>query len=348
MPIAYGFLDLEHLFQRRVTEVGLEVITRAIDVTLEEHNRVLNALLDELASRTFRNKQRVPIPGQTELQPLDEWGVPRPTQEYLYIDAGYPIFHAGDAIGRNRIARSLMTVQELNDEVLRIQAEDARWIRRHLLAAILDNQPYTFTDRESGDVTVLPLANGDAQTYPFVGGGAATDNHYLAVTTISDASNPFRTIYQELAEHPSNRLPYVCLIANNLRDAVESLASFVPMDDPDIQRAATQAEVSARFPTPLVDEPLGKVGGLWVGVLRSLPDNYAIAFSRGESIVRMRELEAEELRGLVRESEIRAGMEEIRFYRSAGFGVWNRTGAVALYVGGATYTVPAGYDAPLG
>jgi hypothetical protein len=68
--------------------------------------------------------------------------------------------------------------------------------------------------------------------------------------------------------------------------------------------------------------------------LRSLPDNYAIAFARGESIVRMRELEATELRGLVRESEIRGGMEEIRFYRSAGFGVWNRTGAVALYVGG--------------
>jgi hypothetical protein len=348
MPIAYGFLDLEHLFQRRVTEVGVDVITRAIDATLAEHNRVLNALLDELASRTTTVKERVRIPGQTELQPLDEWGVPRPTQDYLYLEAGYPIFHAGDAIGRNRIARSLMTVQELNDEIVRIQAEDARWVRRHLLAAILDNQPYTFTDPQYGNVTVLPLANGDSQTYPFVGGGVGTDNHYIAVSTISDSSNPFRTIYQELAEHPGNRLPYVCLIANNLRDAVESLASFVPMDDPDIQRAATQAEVSARFPTPLVDEPLGKVGGLWVGVLRSLPDNYAIAFARGESIVRMRELEATELRGLVRETEVRAGMEEIRFYRSAGFGVWNRTGAVALYVGGATYTVPAGYDAPLG
>jgi hypothetical protein len=348
MPLAYGFVDLEHLFARRVNEVGVETITRAIDLTLQEHNRTVNALLSELVSRTTEVKERVRVPGQTELQPLDEWGIPRATQEYLYIEAGYPLFHAGDAIGRNRVARALMTVQELNDEIVRIQAEDGRWIKRHLLAALLDNQAYTFTDPRHGSVTVHPLANGDAQLYPFVGGTVGPDDHYRAVTTISDSSNPFRTIYQELAEHPGNRLPYVALIANNLRDSVESLASFVPVDDPDIQRAATQAEVSAQFPTSLVDEPLGKVGGVWVGVLRSLPDNYIVAFARGESIVRMRELPAPELQGLVRD-EIREGnIEQIRFYRSAGFGVWNRTGAVAVYVGGTTYQVPSGYDAPLG
>lgn len=347
MPIAYGFLDLADVMQRRINEVDVGLIRNAIDATIQEHNRVLEAMLSTLASKTTSAKERVLVPGQQELQPLDEYGVPRPTREFVYVEAGYPLFHAGSAIGRDRIARALMTVQELNDEVIRIQAADARWVRRQMLAALLDNQPYTYTDPRHGSLTVLPLANGDSQVYPLVGGGVSTDNHYLAANTISDSSNPFRQIYEELAEHPGNRLPYVALISNNLRAAVESLASFVPMDDPDIARAATQAEVSARFPTPLVDEPLGKVGGLWVGVLRALPDNYIIAFAMGETVLRMRELPAEELQGLTREVEVRESLEEIRFYRSCGFGVWNRTGAVACMIGGSTYQVPAGYDAPV-
>lgn len=345
--IAYGFLDLEQVFARRVNEVGVDIVTRAVDLTLQEHNRQVDALLSTLVNRTTVAKERLRIPGQSELQPLDEWGNPRPTSEYLYVDVGYPIFSAGNAIGQNRIARALMTVQELNDEVVRIQAEDVRWLRRQLLAAILDNQAYPFVDAQFGTITVYPLANGDTQKYPFVGGVVGPDNHYLAISALNDTNNPFRTIYSMLAEHPGNQLPYVALIANNLRGAVESLSSFIPMDDPDVLRGANQAEVSRPFPTPLVDEPLGKVGGMWVGVLRALPDNYIVAFAR-DPLVAMRQYDAPELQGLTREQEDDMGLTFIRFIRHAGFGVWNRTGGVVCYVGDTTYVVPSGYDAPLG
>jgi hypothetical protein len=269
MPIAYGFLDLEHLFARRVTEVGVDVITRAIDLTLEEHNRVLNALLEELASRTTAaSRSASASPGRPNCSRSTNGAFRGPTQEYLYIEAGYPIFHAGDAIGRNRIARSMMTVQELNDEILRIQAEDARWVRRQSAGRVARQPAVHLHGPAVRQRHGAPAGERRHADYPL-------RRRRLGRRTITiSRSRRSRTQLEPLPHHipgarraPGEPLPYVCLIANNLRDAVESLASFVPMDDPDIQRAATQAEVSARFPTQLVDEPLGKVGGLWVGVL---------------------------------------------------------------------------------
>ena len=66
------------------------------------------------------------------------------------------------------------------------------------------------------------------------------------------------------------------------------------------------------------------------------------------SVLKMREYPATALQGLIPEGFSPDGvLEEIRSLRYAGFGVTNRIAACVQYIGGGSYTIPSGYDAPL-
>ena len=62
----------------------------------------------------------------------------------------------------------------------------------------------------------------------------------------------------------------------------------------------------------------------------------------------MREYAAPELQGFFREGHDADGNHMVeRMLRYAGFGVGNRVGALAYYVGNAAYQIPTGYATPL-
>src|SRR5687768_11049592 len=95
--VVYGFLQLKDVFDELVDEVGVDVVSSAIDRTVEEHNRQLNALISLFAERTTEFKTRYQTPTLGRLQPLDENGRALPVKAMGYYDTAYPYRMAGTA-----------------------------------------------------------------------------------------------------------------------------------------------------------------------------------------------------------------------------------------------------------
>jgi hypothetical protein len=355
--LAYGFVQYAHLADERVETVGVSEVYGMISASLGEYNRQINALLMGMVQRTTDYQVRVKLPGGGTLQPLDESGNPLPVREEGYYDVAFPIQGGGTAFGANRVGRALMTVAEANRRTLESMRRDKDWMRRHILAAVLDNAPWTYEDEEHGNLTIQPLANGDTVTYLRRGGDVSTDTHYLAqAAAIDDSNNPFDDIYDELIEHPSNMDPVVVYVPTNLKPTVVGLTSFVEVGDPDLQYGSSVTRIQgnpAQFDDTIRgfgDAVLGKVEKCWIVEWKALPSNYMIAHARGaaEPVLKMREYPAPELQGFFMEQHSPDGnLNETRMIRYAGFGVHNRVGALVYRIGNVAYGIPTGYGAPL-
>jgi len=357
MANAYGFVGIIDLYNQRVNQVGTQRIYTAIQESLAEHTRTVNGLMEALVERTILAQEQFELPGGGTLQPLDEHGNPIPEKPSGSYQVAYPIQGGGTAWGTNRVTSALMTVAEANRHTVNAQQKDADWLKRHIMAALLDNASWTYNDKVGrdgsaglGNITIQPLANGDSVVYVRKGGAVTTDNHYLAqANAIDDDNNPFQTIYDELMEHPSNSGPVVCYVASNLVGAIKDLADFTEKDDPDIKKGANSDVLVGSISQGFGDEVWGKVNGCWIVEWKSLPDGYMIAHARGAgAVLKMREYPAEELQGFFPETnDVDGNHMENRVIRYAGFGVSNRVGAVCYQVGNGTYQVPSAYNAPL-
>jgi len=352
--LAYGFNSLSQMLSLRPSQVGVQLITTAIEESAAENTRAKNALLALLVERTTVAKESFALPTGGSLQRLDEFGVPRvvvPTGSY---DVAYPIDGAGTAFGRNRVTAALETVADINRDQLMAQEQDADWLTRHLLAALLDNATWTYPDAQLGSLTIQPLANNDSVTFLRNGGTSSAANHYVAQTAaIADATNPFATIYTTLTAYPSNNgRRLISFIASNLVTTTQALTAFVDVDDPDIRRGAnadTLAASGAGVQGPGT-QVLGKVNNQWIVEWPRLPSSYILSVVEGRPPVAMREYPDPRLQGFFPEVHSPDGARiERRYLRYCGFGVRNRISAMVTQVSGGdtTYDIPTGYDAPL-
>jgi len=351
--VMYGFVNLKDVFNSRVDDVGVEVVDRAIQETLDQHNRDLNAFIDLFADRTTGYKARFKTAQSARLQPLDESGRARPIKPAGYFDVAYPIAMGGTAWGQNFVASKKLTVQDANNYMATLIDADIRWVRDHILAALFASSSYTYTDPDHGSLTIKGLANGDTDKYLFDGGAdaMAIDTHYLATASaIADDANPFPTIYSEIMEHPWNAGDVISFIPTGLKSTVEALANFYEYSDPNIRLGANTAELIG---TPNVNVPgklLGRVDKVWVVEWKPLPAGYMINVATdGEKPLQMREDEEAELRGFIQVAERNDHpWYERQYIRRAGFGGYNRVGAVVQLIGNGTYSVPTGYSVPMG
>jgi hypothetical protein len=350
----YGFFQLKDVFGQRVQQVGVSVVSNAIDETLAEHTRQLDALISLFASPTLDYSRRYKSAAAARLQPLDENGRARPIKPAGYWDIAFPIQDGGAAWGANYKTGVKMTVQEANDAVNTLITADKRWIRDHILAALFANAAWTWTDPEKGDLTIKGLANGDSDLYTIMAGQdqGATDTHYLAqAAAVATATDPFPTIYQELTEHPENGGEVVALVPTTMATAVKSLAGFYPESDPNIRRGDGQSVLvgslgDMALPGELIGYHDSKV---WIATWAGLPDNYIVATTTGgDRPLAMRQEPEPELQGFQR----RGRREDWPFWedqytRYAGFGAQNRVGALVYRVGNGSYAIPSGYASPM-
>ena len=359
VEIAYGFVGLQHLFNTRASEVGVERINTALVETAAEHNRMINTLMQELVEDTDVAQEEYRLPNTSTLQPIDENGIPRPRSAQGFYQVAFPIFGGRDAWGANRIASEMMTVEEINDLTVEIQNADADWNSRHIISALLTKTSWTFYDkiasanskRGLGNITIMPLANGDTVTYPIKGLPPATANHYTGqANAIDDSNNPFPGIYSTLTKYVSNgnNPVIVAYIAENLQTAVEGLASFKEVTDTDIRVGSGNDELIKSISLGFGDELLGKVGRVWVVLWRRMPSNYIISHVRGRAPLARRQIPVASRQGLFPEMYSPDGArKEHRWLRFAGYAVRNRLAALCHYVGNATYQNPTDYTAPL-
>lgn len=348
--LAYGFTGKTELLSKRLTDVGSAVVWSMVQESVAEYNRQMNAMLAAVANPTTLYTERFRLPSSGTLQPLDEWGNPRPELLGTYFDVAYPIQGGGTAFGLNRVSNNLVTVDEINALTVERLQRDADWMRRHMLAALFTNTTWAYADDQHGSLTIQCLANGDAVTYGLTGGSVATDTHYLAqASAIDDSNNPYDDIYTELMEHPSNSGPVVAYIATDLVATTKALTAFVEIGDPDLRYGTGTTQIAAPFSKRFGDEVLGKVNGVWVVEWRALPSTYILAMAEGGGPpLGMRQYPSQALQGLFTENHSPDGnLQESRFIRYAGFGARNRVAALVYRIGNGSYAIPTGYTAPL-
>jgi hypothetical protein len=353
--VAYGFMTLQDLFGRRVTEVGVSVIDAAINASVAEHQRQIDALSGLFVRRTTDFKTRYRSATVARLQPMDERGRALPIKPAGQYDIAFPMQRGGIALGFSYEASIHATVQEVNEATNTLLMADARWMRDHILAALFfsTNGGWTFTDDLHGDLTVYGLANGDTTVYSILSGAdqGATDTAYLAqAASISDADNPFPGIYAELTEHPDNGGQVVALVPTNLIEDVKALATFYPSADANLRLGANETQLTGGLGVAIPGQLIGyESSKVWIVEWRSLPDNYIIAVTtEGERPLAMREDTAPELRGFKRVADRNDHpWYEQQWLRKAGFGAWNRVGAVVQRIGNASYAIPTNYGSPM-
>jgi hypothetical protein len=353
----FGYASIQHLFADRLNPQNQPLVLDAIRQRAAIYSMMTMEMLAALAVRTERSTERFALPGYGTLQPLDALGVPLPVRPAGHTDVAYPIYGGGTAAGRDRVSRALETVEDVFRDQEDAEARDATWLKWHVLAALFTNTARNFVDvsvPEAPTIVVQPLAiTSDSVTYVRNNGTSSTAQHYVAqAAAIADATNPFTAIHTLLAAYPGNAgRDIVSFVPSANVAAVEALATFIPVADPDVRLgSASDILVAPGGGLRMMgDRVLGKVGMVWVVEWSSLPDNYLLNVVDGRPPLAMREYPDAALQGFFPEIHSPDGARiERRFLRYCGFGVRNRVAASVTFVGAGdtTYDIPTGYTAP--
>lgn len=353
--VLYGFLELKDVFSQRIVGNLVDTVNGAIQASVDEHNRQMQAMLDLFVERTTQYKGRFLQTTAHRLQPLDDNGRARPVKIAGYYDLGWPIQSAGSAWGANYVTQQKMTVEDANRITASMLEADMRWMRDHVLAALFADAAWTFSDEQFGDIVVENIADGGAETYQILSGAdaMATDDHIAGeANAINDgADNAFVRLYDDLVEHPENGGEVIALIATNLKASAIDLDTFFEKSDPNIRLGSGTSELVGTLGNAVPGELLGydAASGAWIVEWKALPDSYMVGVTTdGIKPLRMREDPEPELQGFKRVAD----RDDHPFYESqwlrrAGFGAYNRVGAYVAEIGDATYDVPTNYAVPM-
>lgn len=360
-----GFVNLADVYDRRVSEVGVNVVSDAVNAFMAEHNRQMDAALNLFTTRTTEYKTVYRSVMRTRNQPLDEHGRALPVKGGDKYDLELPLQHSGNAWGVNWLAAQTMTVQEIAQDADAIAAGDLQWMMDHLLASIFTdtNGGWDFYDDQHGALSIQGLANGDSTVYRLFSGSTqgATDTHYLAqANAIDDSNDPFDEIFEELAEHPENGpgLPgsVIAFIPSNIKASVRALTGYYKLGDPNIDPGANTDQFTGTLGAAVPGTQIGyHDAGVHVVEWRRLPDNYIVAVALGGNRpMALRQHEIAALQGFVKVPGNGGAYtrDDYPFYedqwvRLAGFGGWNRVGALVYRIGNASYAEPANFTAPI-
>jgi hypothetical protein len=353
--VLYGWHNIRDLAAMRVVGDNIPVINDAINMSVAEHNRQLDALFSLFVTPTTDYKRRYWQASNTRLQPLDNNGRALPIKPSGYYDVAWPIQAAGSAWGADYVTQIKMTGAEAERATAMMLEADFRWMRDHILSALYAMATWPFEDPLYGTLTINPLAlASDGVTYPLVAGAdtGATDTHNLGQANAigAGADNPYPVIYAELVEHPENSGDVVAFIPSGLKATTDALATFHPIADPNISEGANADRLVGTLGVPVPGRLIGyEDSGVWVVEWASLPANYIIAtMTGGPRAIAMRQDPEPELQGFKQV----ARRDDHPFYESqwlrrAGFGAYNRVGAVVMRISNATYAVPTGYTPPM-
>lgn len=357
--IAFGFVDLRAYMRNRIVDVpGLQQkIREAIDRTVARHNEEANAFLSTLSVPVSVAKERYIMPGGGKMQRIGADDNPLPQVAYRGVDVGYPIRGYGDAMGTNRIARQMITVQDANDMMQETRIRDKNELIDEMLAAIFTKEYYQFEDMPTrglsgtGEVTIKGLASGDGDLFlTDRGRNVKTDNHYFAqAEAMSAAANPLPSLRRAITEHgPNPDATVVVYVASDLVSGIENLPGFVERTDPQLIYSQNRDRLSNVPGRGVGDEVVGRVDRCWIIEAERLPDGYMVAHLQGSPVLGQREYPATALRGLfIEEHTVDGNHKETRHLRYTGFGARNRVAAAVMQIGSAEYVTPDTYAAPL-
>lgn len=282
--------------------------------------------------------------GQEQSHAVRPWG------EY---QVGFPLEEWGDQIAGDRVSLAYLTVEQYNLFIQTVQTHDARTLVSQILKRIFNNAQFTYRDRELGPITVYPLANGDATTYPPYPGAdtEAIDNMYLvsgyAAASISDVNNPFPTIKGKFKRWGSQAAGTNLIAFNNSAQSakISDLTDFVDIQDLNI-RPGINTEIPIGVPrVPREASVYGRVNGVWVAEWDRIPANYI--YTQKPDLAAPLWMRRDPARTglprgltLVSENEYYP-LRQSHFENRFGLGTANRLNGCVMYLAtGSTYVVP--------
>jgi hypothetical protein len=350
-----GLSDTERVFANTVGQaVVYDGITRLVSRYNDELYAALSVFVEE---QTPDFKERYKLPGGGRLQRRGGYAPSAAVKAYGGYDVAYPLEDFGAQLADSDVAMAYMTIQDIDRHLDTIFIQDANTVRFELLKALLNNVQDTFVDPLHGSLSIEPLANGDANTYPPVLGSEseATEDHYLesgyAASAISDTNNPYITVRDEL-EHHFGAVQGGANIAAFINSAevpeTEALTDYVDLTDRFIRpgdNAATLFNLPSRMPGRLI----GRTNGCWVFEWRWIPSAYLVAVDLDSPPPLKLRIDPPNTglgRGLKLVARDEAYPLELAHYRHRfGLGCGNRLNGVVMEFGsGGSYSIPSGYS----
>jgi len=352
----YGLLGLQDGDDTFINTVGQSIVYEAAETYLQMiDDDMMKAYAVFIEMETEEYKERYKLPGGGRMQERGRQASNAAVRNYGGWDVAFPLKDFEEPVAENDVDVAYMTVRDVQLALDTIQIRNINTWRYEMLKLMFNSAGYTFADKYKGSLSVVPLANGDAVTYPPVIGSEseATENHYLesgyASSAISDTNNPFPVVRNELEEHTGTPTGFgnVASFINTAQVAkVEDLTDFDPVEDVNV-RSGDQRDVPINLPM-VPGRIIGRCNGVWVVEWRWIPADYQLSLDLDapQPIKVRRDPAATGLqRGLHLAGDSKIHPLYSRHYRNRfGMGVGNRLNGVALEFGtGGTYTVPAAF-----
>jgi hypothetical protein len=349
MAALYGIMGMGDVKNMSVTQIGQRIVFDAVNQLVDRYNAEL-AEIERffVAGETTEPQVTYIMPGGGMMQESTDMSRPGAVRPPLGWPVGFEIRDARDQVAWDDVALAYATVEQVQATVNNVQIRHTNWVRFHLMRALFNNTTRTFVDPLFGNVTVYPLASGDATVYPPVIAATvgATDNHYLAFNqaSISDANNPFPTWRAELEEH--GIAGDIVALANPTQVAqIKAMTNFVDVADTALRvNQGVEAVYSGR---PVPGTIVGYVDGVWISEWRWMPAGYIYMTATEAPAPLMRRVDRAAIPG---RGELRliATQTEFPFIESFwrdrhGYGVANRLNGLVGQITGATYVIPSGY-----
>jgi hypothetical protein len=359
MSSIFGILNLSDVDNALVSTVGQKVVYDAIQQFMAEQNAALAEAKSFFVSNTTEDfKFRYMLPGGGYLQKRGGQAPSGAVKGYGNWDVSLPLEDFGAQFGGDDITLAYMSLQTLNTHLQTVFVQNINTIRLEIMKALLDNVQYVFPDPVQGNLTVVPLANGDAVIYPPPAGSEteAVENHYLesgyASSGISDVNNPFAVVRADLIQHSGGPQQggesLVAIINSAQTPKVSALTNFVGMTDGYIvPGSASQSLINV--PKDLPGRIIGRCDGVWVAEWDWVPAEYLYA-QNVDAPAPLQERVDPAATGLPRGLTLVAKDEyyplQSSHYRNRfGFGVANRlNGVVMKFAASGGYTVPSGFS----
>lgn len=346
MSLFAGILRTEDL-NVALTKYEPDVLSDAIDEVLRKFEQERNETYGLLVESTTTNPTAVfREAGFDEGQEIGPDGRPLETHVGGKWDIALPQKRVAWALGWNRETAALMTIADLDREVVAKTAGNARRHSREMRKALMLKDNYTYQDELNGNLTIRRLANSDGTRY---GTPGSEDNHYLvsgyAASAISPTNNPFATLATEIREHFSSDSRIVAFVSSAQVPVIQSgLTTFVDTGVEGIVPANNTAVANAPgLSVPGYFLGIDSASGVYVYVWDAIPANYILGGAVDElAPLRRRIPVAPSLQGFQQLEE----ESHLPFYKRTwielfGYGVSNRLGWASMFLDpGSTYTNP--------
>lgn len=339
MTVIYGMLDMRDttVAQQRLADIGLDRLGEFAAAELAMYNEIADELMGKLSFASTEFMVRYGAQGEFEMIPAEEYSRPDVQRVGMGYSLGFPIDRYQVAVGWTRDFWRRKTVGDFTRTLDAATAADLRLLIKKIKTALFLKTNYTYADELKGDLAVKRLINADSTPInPFDGNtfDGSTHTHYLPTAGTSLADADAKTIEDHLIEHGHDG-NLVLYINPAQETAVRGLTDFEEARRPYIiDPTGRFADVSNANDRHI----LGRLRSMEVRVRNWMPAGYLFAFNEYGVNSPLNPLHRR-LSDLAEDNSLHIAGTDERFplytqfmERFIGFGAYNRTNGVVMYI----------------